>query len=100
MEGIVWRPVPVECVTFWSSPEPVPIHIAPQARYPFPQFALRWIVRIKVLPRREQALHQKRRLDQVGSVVVDAEERNHMTCPAVHEVRPCTVEAIRMCEKA
>lgn len=60
------------------------------------QLVLRRAGAIEVLARREQALHQKCRFDQVAGVIEHAKHGQRLACVAIHEVRPGAVVARRL----
>ena len=100
MNRVFRRPMPVQEFAVGRLPEPVPLHCFPQRRDRVADVALGGSVTIEVLPRRQQSLHQERRLHEVRAVVVGAEIRDRLAGPAVQIVWPNAVEAIGLLQES
>ena len=94
------RPVPVENLAVRCLAEPVPLHRPPERGDGLDNLALGLRAAREVLPRRQQALHQERRLHQVRAVVVRPEVRHGLAGASVEEVRPDAMKSVGAREEA
>jgi hypothetical protein len=92
--------MPVQEFAVGRFPEPVPLHFFPQRRDRVADIALGGSVTIEVLARRQQPLHQERRLHQIRAVVVGTEIRDGLASPTVQIVWPDAVEAISLLQES
>src|SRR5271166_4142930 len=87
--------MPVERILVRRRTEPVPVHVLPETRDVIAKASLFFIFPVEVLPRGEQALHQEGSLDEVGAILIDAEDRKYVAGAAAEEVRPHAMVAVR-----
>ena len=92
--------MPVEEVAVLLLAEPVPLDVAPQLRDGVADLAFGGVVAIEVLPGGEQPLHHEGGLDEIGAVIVGPEVGDGLAGTTVEEVRPSSVEAVRLAEEA
>lgn len=93
------RPVPVKKITGRSLAIPIPLDRFPELRDSAVEGLLAFAGPVKILARRQQALHQEGSLDQVSAVVEHPEHRHGTARVAVHVVRPRSVIALGVCEE-
>src|SRR5437764_3179845 len=84
------RPEPEKLLAFWLPQIPIPLHLPPKFCRAPPNFLFHPIGPIKIFPRREKALHQVRRFDQVTPII---ELRKGKRCarPPIQPMRPRAV---------
>ncbi len=86
--------MPQERVAAELARVPVPLHCLPQVRNALGESVLDGGLRVGVLTRSQQPLHEECGLNEVSAVVEPAEDRHGLAGSTVHEMRPRAVETI------
>ena len=84
--GPMRRPVPIERIALRRASVPVPFHRFPQPRDSLVKRFFSRVLLVQILPRSEQAFHQKRRLDQIAGVIKHVKNRKTRTGVIVHKM--------------
>ncbi len=99
LESPLRRPVPVKKITLRIVAVPIPLNTLPELRDAAVELVFAVARAAEILAGGQQALHQKRCLDQIAAVVEHAEDGHSLARLAVHVVRPILSRRARPCSR-